>query len=315
MKTQRTQFLTVLAFICAPALPAALLDAQESATKMVEQAQETVPTEVTEAEAQSAETQSVQKQVDAETEDKVGAKRRQIMEEASNALAETKNALQALEENNTDAALEALEKVTGKLALIVARSPELALAPVQVGVVTHDLYASPETVKAQIKEAEAFLDDGKVQAARDILSVLASETRIRTSHIPLATYPAAITAIAPLIDEGKIDEAKTGLRLALDTLVVTEEVIPLPVVRATALLKTAEELAENDERTIKQNEELADLLGAARVQVKLARALGYGEKTQFQPILEDIKEIEAKTQGSKSGPGFFDAIKEKLSDF
>ena len=315
MKTQRTQILTVLALICALALPAALLYAQEAATEPVAKAEEDVRAETPEAEAQLAETQAVQEDVDAETEVEVSAKRRQILGEASGALAETRNALKALEENDTESALAALEKVTGKLALIVARAPELALAPVDVDVIIHDLYANPETVKAQVKAAKEFLDDGAVQAAREILSVLASETRIRTIHIPLATYPAAIAAIAPLIDEGKIDEAKEELQLTLNTLVVTKEVIPLPVVRARVLLKAAEELAENEERTIKQNDELTDLLEAARVQVKLARILGYGEKAQFQPILDDIKEIEEQTRGGKSGSGFFDAIKEKLAEF
>lgn len=122
-------------------------------------------------------------------------------------------------------------------------------------------------------------------------------------------------AIVPLIDDGKVEEAKRSLQLALNTLVVTEEIIPLPILRAQTLLKKAEELAENDERTIKQNDDLAAMLDDARTQVELAEALGYGKKRQFKPILEQVSAIEKKTQGGKSGTGFFDKIKEKLTEF
>jgi hypothetical protein len=49
----------------------------------------------------------------------------------------------------------------------------------------------------------------------------------RITSIPLATYPSAITAITPLIDGGRIEEAKAGLRAALNTLGVTTEAMPL----------------------------------------------------------------------------------------
>lgn len=285
---------------CMLVLPAARLYAEE---------EEAAP------ETPSAETQSVQKDVEAQADNEVETKRKQVLKEAVGAVAETRSALQALEENKTDEALAALEKVTGKLSLIVARDPELALAPVSVSVVTHDLYVSPDTVRRQVKAAEELLDDGAVQAAREVLSILASEMRIQTTHIPLATYPEAIKEIVPLIDEGKIEEAKTELQLALNTLVVTEEILPLPIIRATALLAAAEVLSEDDERTIKQNEELGDILDATRTQIKLAQALGYGDKKQFKPVYDEIKAIEKKTQGGKSGTGFFDVIKEKLGAF
>lgn len=270
---------------------------------------------VLEPENQSAETQSVQQEVDAKIEDEVGEKRKEIINEAVGAIAETQKALQALEDGKTDEALAALEKVTGKLSLIIAREPSLALAPLDVAVVTHDLYATPESVRQQVKTAENLLEDGAVQAARDILALLASETRIQTTHIPLATYPDAIKAVVPLIDDGKVDEAKNALQLALNTLVVTVKVIPLPVMRAEALLAAAEELAENDERTIKQNEDLDDMLNAARNQIKLAQALGYGEKKMFEPIYKEIAAIEQKTQSGKSGVGFFDRFPKMFVGF
>ena len=317
MKTQQNKILTGLALIYGLGLLTTLVHAEQADSDQTDQpvVVKRIESATAEPEAQAPETESVQDEVDAQTDDQTSEKRKEVLKEAVGAVAQTKEALHALEENKTDEALLAMETITGKLALIVARNPELAFAPVDVSVITHDLYASPETVRAQIVAAEEFLEDGAVQAARHALSLLASETRIQTTHIPLATYPKAIAEIAPLIDAGKVDEAKANLQLALNTLVVTEDVIPLPVLRATALLKAAEELANNDERTEKQNEELAGMLDAARTQVKLAQILGYGEKRKFKPILHEIKGIEEKTLGGKSGSGFFETLKQKLADF
>lgn len=190
--------------------------------------------------AQSEASQSVQPKVDKQTADAVAEKRKKLFADATAALAETHKALKALENKKNDAALKALTEVTGKLDLIVARDPKLAQIPVETEVVTYDLLTNLDTFKSVIKEAKAYLNDGEIQKARPLVANLASEIQYRTLHIPLATYPAAIKAIAPLIDAGKIDEAKAGLQAALNTLVVTtDDVIPLPKLRAEHLLKQA----------------------------------------------------------------------------
>jgi hypothetical protein len=266
-----------------------------------------------EPQAQSPTTQSVQAEVDDNTSDKVDEKRKEILADASVAIDETRKALQALNEGNTEEALAALEMATGKLELILVRDPALSLAPVDVRVVTHDLLASPDTVKAIIHDAENYLEDGEIQKARPLVANLASEIVISSTSIPLATYPAAIKAIAPLIDEGRLDEARAGLQAALNTLVVTtDEVIPLPVVRAQQLLMKAESLAENQERTVKENENLTDMLAAARVQLNMAELLGYGSKKSFMPLYEQLDMIEDKIAGGKGGKGWFDKIKQQV---
>ena len=263
---------------------------------------------------QSEATESVQPQVDQASTDKAAERREKIFAEATAALDETANAMQALDDEKPEEALAALERATGKLELILAREPDLALAPVDVEVVTYDLLASPDTVKAMIEEAEDYLESGEVQDARALMVNLASELQFRTTSIPLATYPDAIKAVTPLIDEGKLDAANAALQTALDTLVVTTEVLPLPKLRAERLLDNAEALAENEERTEKDNQTLSDLLSAAGDQLKLAELLGYGTKEAYQPMYEQLEQIKAKTHGGKGGEGWFEKIKEQLSD-
>lgn len=163
-------------------------------------------------EKKSPETQAVQKQVDKKTVKRVVEQRKQILSEATAAISESKKALKALEEANTKNAIKSLEMAVGKMELIMARDPELALAPVDLEVVAYDLYATPGSIRIAIKEAEDLLEGGKVQEARALIANLASEIVIRTINIPLATYPDAIKEVVRLIDKQKIDEAKEVLR-------------------------------------------------------------------------------------------------------
>ena len=241
-------------------------------------------------------------------------KRKQITAEAIAAISETQNALKALDDGKKEEAVSALERATGKLELILARDPKLALAPTNVSVTTIELIADTDKVKAVRLEAEKLLEDGKVQAARHLLGGLASETVISVSNIPLATYPHAIKQAVKLLDEGKQEEAKKVLQTALDTLVVTNTTIPLPVVATQQLLKDAERLAEKAKRTPDENKHLADLLTEARTNLEFAQALGYGNKRDFKDLYEQLNEIKDKTSDGKSGSGFFTKIKSSLSN-
>jgi hypothetical protein len=98
-------------------------------------------------------------------------------------------------------------------------------------------------------------------------------------------------------------------------LVVTDHVTPLPPLRAEQHLKEAETLAENDTRTDADNEKLDKLLKDAREQLKMAEALGYGKKEDYEKLYAQLDEIEEKTGEGQSGKGFFDKVKKSLLDF
>jgi hypothetical protein len=258
-------------------------------------------------------TAKAEKQTDQNTQAKLSEKRQEINAEALSALNETRNGLKALDDNKKDEALGALERATGKLEIILARDPKLALAPVGASAATYDLYADTKTVMKARKEAEAMLREGRVQDARLILSGLASETVISVSNLPLATYPAAIKEAVRLIDSGKNDEAKAVLQTALNTLVITPAVIPLPVVRAQNLLKDAEKLAEQKNRKSEDNKKLTDLLTMARTDIDMAQALGYGTPGQFKSFYAELDKISEETGDGKSGTGFFEKIKSAMT--
>jgi YfdX protein len=77
-----------------------------------------------------------------------------------------------------------------------------------VDVIAHDIYSSLDAIKRAKDEAEDLLDDDKVQKARPLIEALASEIVIRTTNLPLGTYPGAIKAVAPLIDRRRHGSAR-----------------------------------------------------------------------------------------------------------
>ncbi len=280
---------------------------------------------------------SVATQVKSKGQKEVDKKREALVDEAFTALSETKKALKALEDNRPQDALKALAEVTGQLEIVVSRDPGLAFVPIDVEVVSHDVYANLETINKAKEEAEELLEDGKLQKARTLLSGLASELIVSTFSLPLATYPDAIKAVVPLIDQGKIEEAKSALQAALQTVVVTNKVaIPLPLLRAEALVERADELAKqvenpelieakNSQETDKsdkisdrksQKEQILTQLSSARYQLEMAEALGYGVKEdRYEEFQKKIEAIEKKVQDKESTKGVFASLKQSLSEF
>jgi hypothetical protein len=242
-------------------------------------------------------------------------KRKTLLGDATGAIQETQAALKHLDEGKTREALASLERATGKLDIILARDPKLELAPAGVGVVTYDIQGGLAAVKTVRQQAEDFIADGRLQEARRLLKNLASETVISVSNIPLATYPDAIKSAAKLIDENKKDQAKRVLQTALNTQVVTDTVIPLPVVKAQEALKGAEILAEKKDRSKDDNDRLKASMDQAREHLEFAQALGYGTKRDFEKMYGQLNEIRDKTAGNKFATGWFAKIKSSIEDF
>jgi len=251
----------------------------------------------------------------AESEKDADKRRESILTEATEALEQTEEALKALEEKRTVDALEALAVTTGKLELIVAREPDLALAPTDVAVTYREILASNDSVEKVIESAQEALDDGRVQDARYLLDDMGSEIVTTVTQLPLVTYAAAIKEIAPLIDAGEIERAKQELEAVLQTVVLTDYVTPLPYLRAEQLLDSAEVLAENSDRSEEQNEELSRQLAQVRENLELGEILGYGSTDNYAPLYAELDQIEEKTRDGKHGKGVFDTVRSTMSDW
>ena len=249
-----------------------------------------------------------------QTQTQTEEKRKALMADATSAIQETQAALKTLDEGKTSQAIAALERATGKLDLILARDPKLELAPAGVAVATYDVQGGLDAVKQVRKEAEDLIESGRLQEARHLLKNLASETVISVSNIPLATYPGAIKQAVRLIDDNKPDDAKRVLQAALNTQVVVDTVIPLPVVKAQELLKNADDLAQKKNRTKEDNDRLKHSFDGANDQLQLAQALGYGTKKDFDKLYQQLAEVREMSSDNQSGSGWFAKVKASIAE-
>jgi ribosomal protein S20 len=257
----------------------------------------------------------VEPQVQSEIEKAEAEKRATLLQDAQTALSEARNALAALDRGDSQAALAALSRASGKLDLVVTRDPHLALAPVGVDTVVYDLYATPDTVRTIVKQARGELSDDRIQQARHELQYLASEADLQVAELPLASYPAAIKAAAPLIDQGRVPEAKAALEAALNSLVVETFVIPLPKVRAEALLDQAQQITSKPDHSQTDEQRARALIAAARNEVQFAETLGYGSKADYKPLYAEMDELQKASEGGRAQPAVFDRLRQSIERF
>lgn len=274
-----------------------------------------------EAEAQAVNREQVEESVTAETDSQLADKRTALIQEAVDALDETNAAIAAIEKGDTDAAIAALALATGKLETVVAREPDLALVPVRINHLTYDVLGSVEAVRELGKQIEDLVDDGKFQEARPLLSGFASEVVIQTTSLPLATYPDAILAATALLDDGKTDEAMTVLNAALSTQVVTDTVIALPPLRAVAMIEKAKALLNDDgeaanDKAATEDADLtaADYVEAARQELEIAEALGYGRESDFEDLHEALDELDRQIEAQEDTGGIFETIATRFEE-
>ncbi len=246
--------------------------------------------------------------------DKIRKAKEKIVNEAIQAVIETQNTVQLLSNNKADDATKQLEKIIGEIEIITARYPKLELLPIDVNVSTNDLITDISKVKQITKDAEKALKNERLQEARALLSGLASEINITTVNIPLATYPFAIKDAVKLIDEGKLDEAKSVLIATLNELVIEEDILPIPILQAEVLIDEA--MASHLENRKENKAIVINLLDNAEYQLKLAEVLGYGEKNKmYKELNNDIKSLKKSANSDADLKELLNKLKLKLKNF
>ncbi|MHC0067626.1 YfdX family protein [Nostoc sp. UIC 10890] len=252
-----------------------------------------------------------QQEIDNERQKATDEAQRCIDQEAVSALKETRNAINAIDQKNTQEALQALERATGKLEILVARYPELGFVPVSAQVNIIDLAPDNSNEIERIRNRiKSTVNGDDFRTARQLLNSLVSEIRTTIFNLPLETYPDAMKEAARLLKEGKTDEAKTVLQLALSTLVVTEVARPLPLLRADIDIMSAIAIADSDrERTLR-------LLEDARNHLRLTQQLGYAKgDPEYAELEQAIQDIERQVRANERTADPLSRLLEKFSSF
>lgn len=299
---------TALSLILAPPFSTALAEKKEPAATA-----KTAP--VATPAASTPGSASIDK-ITASTEERkiLTEKQQKIVHEAREAVSEIGQALVALDNKDTKTALSTLKSASTNLNTVLSKNPGMALIPVDVDVDIIDFEGDNNTVSKAISEAKKLLDDGQLQGARKILTVLASEMRITTENIPLGTFPQAVKDAVKAIEAGKSVDAIRILNDALSAIAETVDILPLPILRAEALLTEAAILEHTQDLSKdKSREAVLKFAEASKNQLKLAELLGYGGKDDYQLLYTAIDEIKDVISTEKSA-ATWDKIKKKFAD-
>ncbi len=254
------------------------------------------------------------KHIDSNIQKKETGHRKQIVKEAADAFKATETALKALDNNQPKQAVAALQVASGNLHLLLARDPALNLVPIDIRVQfiegIHDL----KTIKQLENDLEDLIDDGHYQAARPIIDRLVDEVRITTVYLPLATYPATIDQVAPLVDAGKMDEARQVLIDVLNTYVIQEEITPLSIIHADEKLTRAFQIEHTADLSKQETKnKIEKLVNKAEQDIKIAETLGYGTKDDYTILYDGIDALK-QAIGSGGFKGEWLKLKKSLSN-
>jgi len=231
-----------------------------------------------------------------------------LVREAVLALKYTGEATIDLNKKNSKKALSLLKKAISELTVILNTPNAPYLLPVDMDVKASEYIGTVENISKQLTSAKVALSLNKIPVARNILNALKSEIDIHTVNIPLATYPNAIKLAIKYINKGKISEAKDILSMSLNTLVNTDTIIPIPILKAQELIKVASKSNKKD---------ALKYLDEAKKQLKIAELLGYTSKsdTTYEILKKEINKIESKIRGNKNTDSIFEDLKQKLEEF
>jgi YfdX protein len=226
------------------------------------------------------------------------------------AIEQTVQAIDSIAAGKTADALKGIEEATGKVDIVLARNPELALIPVSIEALIID--TAPRDIDDIEKLADAadraiLVDD--FPTARALLGALRSEVRVRTYNLPLGIYPTALQEAARLLDKDS-QAASIALLAALNTLVTVDQVTPLPLLVAQEAINQAQTSAQKDKNAAQKVVETAEL------ELNRAMALGYaGQDPEYPALKDDISNLKKQLKGSDDATSAFSKLKTRLGAF
>jgi len=259
--------------------------------------------------AADAKTDAVSKNAVVKAEKK--AQNTALINEAVKAIQYTQDALIYLNGKNTQKAKESIKKAIGELSDLLNRPNSPYLLPVDVNINAYQFSGKKEDVAKLVNQAKILVAENKLPQAREILNSLRDEIVIKTVNLPIATYPATLNLAIKYLNENKLDEAKDVLAMALSTLVETDTVIPIPLIKAQALIqKASEAIKTNKSQSIKYLEE-------AKNQLSLGQILGYTSTsdTTYKILREKINKIESEIRKGHKTNSLFEDLVKKIEEF
>ena len=216
----------------------------------------------------------------------IDKKSAELIADGIEAMEVTKLAISAIDEENKEEAVDFIAMALGKLETVKLRSPDMISIPISRVIRTDDIDTDLESIKFVKKSIMDALNQNKFHVARKELESLISEVRIETTNIPTASYPDVLKLALVTIEKGDFKSAKSQLNSLLNTLVVTNQEISLPCMRAEVLLEESLTMQPGHTDAI-ENRKM--LLSNAKDQVTIAYELGQIEKESSNNVVQAIQ--------------------------
>ncbi len=229
--------------------------------------------------------------------------------EVMEGLTQTLQAIAALQKNDIKTAKELLAKASENFQKALKANPNLSFVPIAQEIVVKVFQGDVKLIKTIIQKSIELLKNNDTQAARALLIPLQDEMDIITEYLPMKLYPLATKEAAKALDKGNVAKALAILSAGLNTIVVTQVVIPIPLLVAQDLVIAASKLDKS-----KKKEALA-LLEAAKAELEKAVLLGYAKpySKEYQNLKKEIEAIEKEIKGKNEVEKLYEHILNSFS--
>ncbi|NOZ34374.1 MAG: YfdX family protein [Chlorobi bacterium] len=243
----------------------------------------------------------------------VSERKDSIINEAFTTASETNKIFKLINENKIKEAVNTGNELIGKLEVLLANNPNDNLILADVSFKKNEVMTDVGTVNDIVKTAEKAMDRGYYQETSDLLKNLKSEIIISNYYIPLATYPDAIKQAIIFLDNNKPEDAKLILQQLPASIVEIKTILPLPVLKAEQMIIMARKIDANNHEN---SEKVITLLNSADYQLKLAKAMGYGNKDKdFKTLSNSIKKLKESVKSKSESQSEFDSLKNDIIKF
>ena len=214
-------------------------------------------------------------------------------------------ALRALHSNNTTAAKQALEAATKSFDAALKKDPKLDMVPIDERIVVNDFTGDAKLVKHIKDAAVSLLKDNDTQAARAMLLPLEDQITISTQYLPMKLYPEATKQAQKDLAKGNKKAAFNDIVTALNSIVIKDVIIPIPLLTAQDMTIEASKLAKKDKA------KALKLLNSAQDELQKAVLLGYTKKhtKAYKSLENEIVSIKKAVEGGNSVERMYEHIK------
>ncbi len=265
--------------------------------------------------ASSAFAMTPKQEAESALQKKVRALRRQRpnFERAVQALREIDLAIAFLRKGQKKKAEEILRKAEREVSKYLKHNP-MGFVPLNQRIVVLEFRGNVKDVYTLRDEAVELLKEGRIQDSKPIIADLSDEIDVITTYLPMAMYKSVVHIALNDLKRGKEKEAIKILSAIRDSVAVMKFVIPIPFVKAEALILQARQISKKDKK------EASRYLKEAQRQLKLAKALGYAfdyEKTYefLDKQLTSLEKLLGQKESAKNRrerESLFESILSKL---